>query len=144
MTAVSGVTGTNATTQSGSTGSGSNVTADYNTFLQLLITQLKNQDPTNPVDNTEQIAQLASFSAVEQQTQTNQKLDLLLTYAGLDKASSMIGKQITSADGEVSGVVQSVSLGDDGLVATLTSGDTVTVTSGVQIADAPSETSSGT
>ncbi|MCG6859115.1 MAG: flagellar hook assembly protein FlgD [Salaquimonas sp.] len=144
MTAVSGVTGTNATTQSGSTGSGSNVTADYNTFLQLLITQLKNQDPTNPVDNTEQIAQLASFSAVEQQTQTNQKLDLLLTYAGLDKASSMIGKQITSADGEVSGIVQSVSLGDDGLVATLTSGDTVTVTSGVQIADAPSETSSGT
>lgn len=57
-----------------------NVTADYDTFLQLLVTQLQNQDPLNPTDNAEFIAQLASFSAVEQQTQTNAKLDLMLTY----------------------------------------------------------------
>jgi len=138
MTDVSGVSNNTTSTQATTAKSSTPITADYNTFLQLLITQLRNQDPTNPVDNTEQIAQLASFSAVEQQTQTNSKLDQLLTYTGLDQASAMIGKQITSADGETTGVVQSVILSDSGLVAKLKSGDTLPITSGVEITDAPS------
>ena len=43
------------------------VTGDFQTFLTLLTTQMRNQDPLKPMDSTEFVAQLASFSAVEQQ-----------------------------------------------------------------------------
>jgi len=48
-------------------------------FLKLLIAQLKNQDPLNPADNTEFVAQLAQFSTLEQMTQMNESLEKNLT-----------------------------------------------------------------
>lgn len=58
------------------------LTADFETFLSLLTTQLKNQDPLQPVESTEFVAQLASFSAVEQQTKTNAHLETLVDAFG--------------------------------------------------------------
>ena len=52
--------------------------SDYQMFLSLLTAEMKNQDPTEPMDSTEFVSQLASFSSVEQQTETNSKLDELL------------------------------------------------------------------
>jgi flagellar basal-body rod modification protein FlgD len=108
-------------------------TLDYNAFLQLLITQLKNQDPTAPMDPTEQVSQLATFSAVEQQVKTNAKLDSLLTSFALSQADSVIGRTVTSADGETSGKVASVRIVDGGAVAVLANGSEVTLGSGVTI-----------
>ncbi len=51
---------------------------DFETFLTLLTAQLRNQDPLKPVESTEFVAQLASFSAVEQQVQSNTKLEGIL------------------------------------------------------------------
>lgn len=51
--------------------------ANEQTFLQLLVTQLKNQDPTNPVDGKEFVAQLATFSQLEQMINANTKLQQL-------------------------------------------------------------------
>jgi flagellar basal-body rod modification protein FlgD len=48
--------------------------ADFQTFLTLLTTQLKNQNPLEPLDSTQFVAQLASFSSVEQQVKTNDRL----------------------------------------------------------------------
>jgi len=53
-------------------------TSDFQTFLSLLTAQLRNQDPLKPVESTEFVAQLASFSAVEQQVQSNEKLESIL------------------------------------------------------------------
>ena len=89
-------------------------TVDYNGFLQLLIAQLKNQDPTSPSDSTQFVSQLASFSAVEQQVQTNSKLSSLLASSKLSQADAVIGRTLTSADGSVSGKVVSVTLTDTG------------------------------
>ncbi|MEL7463166.1 MAG: flagellar hook capping FlgD N-terminal domain-containing protein [Pseudomonadota bacterium] len=50
------------------------ISSDFDTFLQLLTAQLQNQDPLNPLDSTEFVAQLAQFSAVEQQVLTNSAL----------------------------------------------------------------------
>ncbi len=60
------------------TESQSGLSADFETFLKLLTTQLKSQDPLQPMESTEFVAQLASFSQVEQQVQTNDKLDTLV------------------------------------------------------------------
>ncbi|WNJ91312.1 flagellar hook capping FlgD N-terminal domain-containing protein [Bosea sp. 685] len=56
--------------------------ADYNTFLQLLIAQAKNQDPTNPTDPAQYVQQFAALSQVEQSVSTNSKLDQII--ASLD------------------------------------------------------------
>ena len=77
-------------------------TVDYNSFLKLMVQELKNQDPTNPSDPTQYLSQLASFSSVEQGIQTNGKLDSLLTTSSLSQAEGVIGKQVTSADKSVS------------------------------------------
>ncbi len=53
---------------------GAKLSADFNTFLKLLTTQLKSQDPLQPMESTEFVAQLAQFSAVEQQIATNKTL----------------------------------------------------------------------
>lgn len=56
------------------TGSGTNIGADFDTFLNMLTTQMKNQDPLNPVESSDFAVQLATFSGVEQQVQTNDLL----------------------------------------------------------------------
>ena len=48
-------------------------------FLQLLIAQLKNQDPTNPTDGTAFVTQLATFTNVQQQTKATADLDSILS-----------------------------------------------------------------
>ena len=108
-------------------------TVDYNQFLQLLIAEMKNQDPTSPMDPTQSISQLASFSQVEQQVQTNAKLDAMLTSSALAQADSIIGRKLTSADGSVSGQVASVTVTSSGATATLADGKTVQLVSGVTI-----------
>jgi flagellar basal-body rod modification protein FlgD len=117
-------------------------TLNYDNFLQLLIAQMKNQDPTDPMDASEQMSQLASFSQVEQTIQTNSKLDTLLTSSSLTQAGSYIGKYMTSADGSVKGIVESVKVYSDGLIATTTNGDSILVQPGITLAnEAPAENS---
>ena len=60
------------------TTSKTDASGDFDTFLSLLTAQLRNQDPLKPVESTEFVAQLASFSAVEQQVQSNTKLEGIL------------------------------------------------------------------
>ena len=125
-------TGTTSSSSSAATAAGAMV--DYNSFLTLLVAELKNQDPTNPTDPTQYMSQLASFSAVGQNVQTNQKLDTMLTTSALSQADSAIGHTVTSADGTVKGLVSSVSIGTDGTVtATLAGGQTLALGSGVTV-----------
>ncbi|QDL94767.1 hypothetical protein FDP22_23125 (plasmid) [Paroceanicella profunda] len=73
------------------------LTADFETFLTLLTTQLRNQDPLEPVESTEFVAQLASFSAVEQQVQANESLKAiaeLLSNGSAAGLSDWIGTEV--------------------------------------------------
>ncbi|WP_333652365.1 flagellar hook assembly protein FlgD [Dissulfurispira sp.] len=86
-------------------------------FLNLLIAQLKNQDPLNPMKDQEFIAQLATFSSLEQVSNMNKNLEEFLkqqSYQNATVASTMIGKEITSIEGE-KGVVASVKIEDSGV-----------------------------
>ena len=132
MSTVSPVTNSGSTTD---TASSSNPLGGLgaNAFLQLLIAQMKNQDPTQPMDSTQFVAQLATFSQVQESVTTNSKLDSLLTAQSLTMADAFIGRTVTSADGSQSGVVTSVKVTSDGPVATLSNGDTLTLGDGVTI-----------
>lgn len=122
-------TGTGAAANTAST----KTMADYDSFLKLLVAEMKNQDPTNPMDATQYVAQLASFSQVEQSVQMNSKLTQLLQASAVDQASSMIGKTVTSADGLTTGVVKEVKLVTDGVLAMLQGGGQIVVGPGVTI-----------
>ena len=91
VNALNGYTQTGTTTNTAS----QNLSADMNTFLTLLTTQLKYQDPLDPMDTAEFTNQLVQYSSVEQAIQTNEKLDNLLSMniANLGaQAVSYIGK----------------------------------------------------
>lgn len=118
-------------TSSASTPSAADV--DYEMFLQLLVAQMQNQDPLNPAESTEYVAQLATFSQVEQTIQSNAKLDQMISSLSMSQLDAVIGRNITSADGSVSGKVESVKVYSDGLVAHLDGGGTVLVGPGVTI-----------
>ena len=85
------------------------------------------------MDSTQFVAQLATFSQVQESVSTNSKLDSLLTAQSLTMADAFLGHTVTSADGTQSGVVTSVKITSDGPVATLSNGDTLTLGSGVTI-----------
>lgn len=88
----SGIGGsTSATSQSSAA-----LTTDFETFLRLMTTQLEFQDPLNPVDSTEYLSQLASFSAVEQQTRTNKILTTMqssFNMFGMAQIASWVGSE---------------------------------------------------
>lgn len=132
--AISGITSatstTNTTTNASSVPQSS---LDYTAFLRLLLAQMKNQDPTEPMDSTAYMGQLASFSNVEQGIKLNAKLDSLLTSFSLTQADSVIGRTITTSDGSVSGKVVSVTIFSDGAVAKLESGQEVLLGPGIVI-----------
>jgi len=110
-------------------------TVDYDAFLKLLVAQLENQDPTNPTDSSEFMAQLASFSNVEQGIKMNTKLDQLLISQALNQVDGLIGKTVTSADGKTSGVVKEVQIYTNGAVAVLEDGKEVLMEAGVKISE---------
>jgi flagellar basal-body rod modification protein FlgD len=106
---------------------------DYDSFLTLLVAQLKNQDPTEPRDSAQYIAQLATFSNVEQSIKSNAKLDQLITSLALSQADAVIGHTVTSADGSISGKVEAIKIITGGALAVMADGTELPLGAGVTI-----------
>ncbi|MCB5177732.1 MULTISPECIES: flagellar hook assembly protein FlgD [Microvirga] len=131
---VSSVMTANATQRSPSpSSSASSGTLNYNNFLKLLLVQMRNQDPTAPMSSTDYMAQLATFSQVEQSMIGNSKLDALLSSSALSQADSVMGRTVTSADGTISGQVASVRITNEGALAKLSDGRELLLGPGVVI-----------
>ena len=97
-----------------------------NPFLSLLITQLRNQTPLEPVDNASFMNQMATFNSMEEQKQLNDNMLKLLDFQGvlarlqgLSEGSTLLGKEVSFAKddgGEGKGLVDSVFVNDRGEV----------------------------
>jgi len=75
------------------------INSNFETFLQMLTTQLKNQDPENPMDSSDFAVQLATFSGVEQQVRTNTLLEDLVSRSdsvGLSDFAGWVGMEAQS------------------------------------------------
>ena len=83
-------------------------------FLKMLIAQLKNQNPLNPLDGTEFTAQLAQFSSLEQMTNMSEGMARVADLISRSQASSLLGAAVDAFDGvnTVSGIVEAVTTGD--------------------------------
>ncbi|MGO4836200.1 flagellar hook assembly protein FlgD [Rhizobiaceae sp. 2RAB30] len=134
--AIPGVNGVSNTNNSNTNNNVPKANVDYQSFLKLLVAEMKHQDPTNTIDATQYVSQLAAFSQVEQSVQINSKLENILATSQLSQASSIIGKHVTSADGSVKGIVTEVKLYSDGIIAVLENGKEVLVQPGVKVKDA--------
>jgi flagellar basal-body rod modification protein FlgD len=135
ITSATNMTGTESSATS-STKTKSTNSVDYNTFLQLLIAEMKNQDPTNPMDTSQYMSQFAQLSTVEQAMQTNSKLDALLSSSALSQADGLIGRTASFTDSTgatVSGKIASVSINSDGSVATLENGTRIPIGAGLTL-----------
>lgn len=89
---------TAATSPGAARQSGPRLSADLGTFLTLLTTQLRNQDPTKPMDTETLTQQLVQFATVEQQLTTNRNLENLvsLQQAGqLAESAPLLGRRVT-------------------------------------------------
>lgn len=74
----------------------SGISSDFTTFLKMLTTQLKNQDPLKPIDSADYAVQLATFSGVEQQVKTNQLLEGLANQfgvMGMSQLAAWVGQE---------------------------------------------------
>ena len=141
-----GVTGTGAGNSNPQSPALQQLTGNFDTFLQLLTTQLQNQDPLNPMDSNQFTQQLVEFSQVEQQINTNSNLQNLIQLTEANAGSSAVGylgKSITITNGNAALINGSTSwnytLGATAASTTLT----VTNSSGQAVYTGPGQTSSG-
>ena len=114
--------------------SASNIQMDY---MKLLITQLQNQNPLEPMDNNEMASQLAQFSSLSQLEKMNSSFSEALVNAERTYANSLIGKEITFlaedefGDTEVTtGIVEQIINDVDGTIL-LSIGDNILGLDGV-------------
>ena len=114
-------------------------------FLKILMTQLQNQDPLNPMEDKEFIAQMAQFSTLEQTTNMASMLEKFINIQtqgdSIIKYSEMIGKQIEWKDSNEetgTGIVKSVKKGDAGFELELENGSFISVDNIIKVSKADS------
>lgn len=98
---ISSATATQSSTSSNALTNATNDNVSQEQFLQLLIAQLQNQDPLNPVENQEFVAELATFSSLEQQQQQTDLLSQLVESnqsTNTSQALSLIGTDVMTND----------------------------------------------
>ncbi|MBQ4862968.1 flagellar hook capping protein [Pseudoalteromonas sp. MMG013] len=91
-------------------------------FIKLFLAQLNSQDPLEPLNNREFLAQLAQFSSLEQSRQSNEKLDNLLAMNSSNQALSLLGKavQVSSQTSEsTAGTIEAVHYTAEGPTLTI-------------------------
>ena len=97
------------TSTTGTSGSGGS-SLDQDTFLKLLVAQLKYQDPSKPTDSSQFLAQTAQFTLVEKMEALAKSQEQLVTTSELSSATALVGTRVTylqegvSASGTVTGV----------------------------------------
>ncbi len=98
-----------------SSGEGSRTDLGRDDFLRILITQLQNQDPTEPMDDREFIAQMAQFSSLEQITNMSEEFRRLSGLLSGSQAVGLIGRTVEVSAGErvLEGRVTEVTRGND-------------------------------
>lgn len=109
-------------------------TLNQDDFIKLFLTQLTFQDPLEPVDNREFLAQMAQFANLEQARIANENTENLVAMNATSQSLGLLGRQVAvdSSSGSVIGAVSSISFSASGPLLTITKADG-TVIPGVRL-----------
>ena len=108
-------------------------------FLNLLVTQMRNQDPLKPVSDTEFIAQMAQFTSLEQTKEMSADLQHLRQSYNLTQGTALMGKPVKVATGEkenqifTNGIVTDLKVNKDGDVSVILNGQTYDLDSVIEV-----------
>lgn len=110
-------------------------------FFELLITQLQNQDPLNPMEDRDFIAQMAEFSSLEKTEKLYNLLEDKLSSNQVIQNSNLIGKEIqANIEGiQLKGVVDAVKSSDDKVLAVLENGSEIDISNIIQVKNIEAE-----
>lgn len=123
---------TNGTNGSNAKSSTSDIGLDKNAFLQMLVAQLKYQNPLNPTDGSQYMAQMAQFATVEQLEHISQAQSAMGPWQQALAGQGMVGKQVVGTDSKglaVTGLVTGMKLLSSGPMLVLNNGSTLSVAS---------------
>ena len=112
-------------------------------FIQLMVTQLQNQDPTQPTSNQDLLSQMSEIGQLESSTSLQSTMSSVTLQTQVGSASALIGKTVTGVDASnntSSGVVNSVSVAGGSVSLNLDSGDTMPLTGLSSITTTPATT----
>ncbi|MGO4258030.1 flagellar hook assembly protein FlgD [Marmoricola sp. RAF53] len=146
VSATEGVTSGMFSTPDAKAGSKTSST-DKDMFLQLLVAQMKYQDPMNPTDSSQFLAQSAQFTALEKMQDVADKTAQLFSAQVSFGASGLIGRSVTWVDDKgatQSGTVHGVNFGADGPVLDVGNGTTLPIASVLTVGDGSSPSGSST
>jgi flagellar basal-body rod modification protein FlgD len=136
---------TNPLSSGGGVGPGGRL--DKQAFLMLLVAQLKNQDPMNPMQDREFIAQLAQLNTLEQLQQLNETVAAMAQHAALGQVAGYLGRVVSGLDrtsGDlVTGTVVRATILDGAAVLELSGGQRIDVRDVVSIGLAEAGSGSG-
>jgi flagellar basal-body rod modification protein FlgD len=112
-------------------------------FIQLMVTQLENQDPTSPTSSSDLLSQMSEIGQLEASTNLQSTMSSVTLQTQIGSASALIGKSVTGIDStnnSSSGVVNSVSVAGGTVSLQLDNGDTMPITGLASIVSASSST----
>jgi flagellar basal-body rod modification protein FlgD len=116
-------------------------------FLNLMVTQLQNQDPTNPTSSSDLLAQMSQIGQLQASTTLQTTLQGFGLQTSLSSASSMIGKSVQGLDpngNPLSGVVTSVQVQSGNVSLSLDNGQSLALSNVTSIAPGPAGTTAAT
>jgi len=109
-------------------------------FVNLLVTQLQNQDPLNPTSTSDILTQVSQIGQLQSATQLSGVLTGLSQNNQIAAGSALIGKQVTgidAANNSTTGVVTSVAVSSSAVTLQLDNGDSLSLSNVTNIANAP-------
>lgn len=120
---------------------------DASDFVNLMITQLKNQDPTKPMTNQELLAQVTQIGTLQSQNQLQESLGDMTLQNQITSAAGMIGKKVTGLDAnneQLDGVVTSIKVVDKAVTLELDDGSTLALSRVTGVAEDATANASAT
>ena len=135
---LSSLTQTSPISSSASSSKGASLQMDD--FLQLLTSQITNQDPLEPMKDTEFISQMANIASLEQMEQFSQGFSKFADSHHAMLAQGYLGREVTVLDNdeEITGVVESVNTSNDGNLEVIVNGSAFSPNSITQVRITPS------
>jgi flagellar basal-body rod modification protein FlgD len=123
-------TASSSSSTSSSSGASSASTMNMDDFVKIMVTELQQQDPFEPMDSKDLVAQIGQINSIQTNAQLNETLKKLANNQSLASASAMIGKEITgltTSGRSVNGIVTSVKVAGDSINLELDTGDTLPI-----------------